>query len=150
MVETTDQQRQLTRHVLYMCWIKAMPLRPKYNPWPCQYHFQPSRNNFLTPKCTGIQVIARKLFQRNFQRWLSRTSAMGRAISPAPSFVLPMLSVHAVSTQYIGNDATGSEQLGQSRLSALHWLPVKQRVTYKMATLTFKVLYHRRQHTCTT
>jgi len=25
-------------------------------------------------------------------------------------------------------------------LRSLHWLPVKQRVTYKMATLTFKVL----------
>jgi len=25
-------------------------------------------------------------------------------------------------------------------LQSLHWLPVKQRVTYKMATLTFKVL----------
>ena len=32
-------------------------------------------------------------------------------------------------------------------LRSLHWLPVKQRVTYKMATLTSRFFRRRRQHT---
>jgi len=34
----------------------------------------------------------------------------------------------------------GGRTDGTPLLRSLHWLPVKQRVTYKMATLTFKVL----------